>query len=142
MNYAEFERAIQEIFDRANRRGSFADHREKTLVERAGVADFASRARRRGGGADLAIQCASFSIVRPAHPESAWYMRCSIGRIRFGPSFAISDCVIDAERTELEQRGHVPVVLESEAAPRQVIPVDAAVEWVYDQWRIARVPYR
>jgi hypothetical protein len=69
-------------------------------------------------------------------------MRCSIGRIRFGPSFAISDCVIDAERTELEQRGHVPVVLESEAAPRQVIPVDAAVEWVYDQWRIARVPYR
>jgi hypothetical protein len=37
-------------------------------------------------------------------------MRCSIGRIRFGPSFAISDCVIDAERTELEQRGaaHVP----------------------------------
>jgi hypothetical protein len=110
MNYAEFERAIQEIFDRANRRGSFADHREKTLVERAGVADFASRARRRGGGADLAIQCASFSILRPAHPESAWYMRCStlLELCSFSIDHTVADREAGTKPDSTNRAAHVP----------------------------------
>lgn len=134
MNYFEFQRAVLAPIQETPSRGSVSQQDVEIFVS-ASTLDFAEYARGLGGGAEIAIEIARFSILKPEMPGSQWFTSCYVGgRLAIGPDFTVDDCLSADEKSRQRPQDRQLVAIKMYGLPRMVMPADLAAMAVYEQW--------